>query len=345
LEGRRPQTQAPRHSNKVAMEYVHTVLAQIQATKADQADQLTNELEAHESVASTMRGFRGMRISRSAHPEGNVQLVVETRWESNNAMADYSSAKENASTIIEGHSDILVPDSLQVHRMESVSGERAEAPNRMYDRLALALFVPLGVLAFAAIVIYGMSRIYLALPAAGASIMAVIVALAILLLSWYFASNPRVPRWQWLAVAVVGFGALAIGGTVAAVYDEEHKEVHVPETPETPSDGGTPPPAGGPPPFIMTDNAFEQTSVTMPANQEFIIPAVNNGSAIHNVHVAVNGSFESDEPCEEGAPGCSDPDSIRGGQEGTITLNLAPGTYDFRCDFHIDEMFGTITAQ
>lgn len=326
------------------MEYVHTVFAQIQANKADEADELVKQLEAHQSIASTMRGFRGMRISRSAHPEGNVQLVVETRWESNNDMADYSAAKENAATIIEEHGDLLVPGSLQSHRMESVSGERAEAPSRMYDRLALALFVPLGVLAFAALAIYGMSRIYLALPAAGASIMAVLVALAILLLSWYFASNPRVPRWQWLAVVVVGIGSLAIGGTVAAVYDENNKEVHSAE-PTPPPDGGTPPPPGAPSPFVMEDNTFAGSPGTIPANQEVVIPAHNEGTAIHNVHVAVSGSFASDDPCNEGDPGCSDPDSIRGGQEGTVTLNLPPGEYQFRCDFHVDEMQGTLTVQ
>lgn len=327
------------------MEYVHTVLAQIQANKAEEADALTRELEEHQSVASTMRGFRGMRISRSAHPEGNVQLVVETRWGGNNDMVDYSSAKENSAAIVESHSDLLVPGSVQVHRMESVSGGgTGEASTRMYDRLALALFVPLGVLAFALVVIYGLSRIYLALPTTGASIMATLVALSILGLSWYFATNPRVPRWQWMAVAIVGFGSLAIGGTVAAVYDEEHKEeAHAPEP--TPPPDGTPPPPGGPAPFEMSDNAFDSAPSVIPANQEVVIPAVNNGTAIHNVNVAVTGSFPSDDPCEEGSPGCSDPDSIRGGQEGTITLNLAPGTYDYRCDFHIDEMSGTLTVE
>jgi plastocyanin/heme-degrading monooxygenase HmoA len=328
------------------MEYVHTVLAEIQATKADQADDLVRELEAHQSVASTMRGFRGMRISRSAHPEGNVQLVVETRWGGNNDMVDYSSSKENSATIVESHSDVIVPGSVEVHRMESVSsgGAGGDASSRMYDRLALALFVPLGVLAFALVVIYGLSRIYLALPTTGASIMATIVALGILGLSAYFASNPRIPRWQWMAVAVVGFGSLAIGGTVAAVYDEEHKEeAHVEPTP--PPDGGGTPVAPGVPVIEMQDNSFDQTSLTITAGQEVVIPVNNNGTAIHNVNVAVSGSFASEEPCNEGEPGCSDPDSIRGGQSGTVTLNLAAGTYDFRCDFHIDEMSGTITAQ
>ena len=328
------------------MEYVHTVLAQIAAARAGDAEPLIGELEAHRAAASTMRGYRGMRVSRTAHPEGNVQFVVETRWANNNAMVDYSTARENAFSIVEKHQDILVPGSLQTHRLESVTGaEGGEAPNRMYDRLALALFVPVGVLAFALVVIYGMSRIYLALPSTGASIMAVAVALGILLVSGYFATNPSVPRWQWLAVGVAAVGALAVGGTVAAVYDEENKEVHAGPTVEpSPGNGDATPAPPGALAIDMTDNKFDVTELTIAANTEVVIQLTNSGLAVHNVDVAVGGSFPAG-ICEKGDPGCSDPANMRGGQSGTVTLNLAPGTYDFRCDFHVAEMTGTITAQ
>ncbi|MBI5287557.1 MAG: cupredoxin domain-containing protein [Chloroflexi bacterium] len=328
------------------MEYVHTILAQIAASNATAAESLLNELEAHRAVASTMRGYNGMRVSRTAHPEGNVLLVVETRWANNNAMVDYSTARENAFSIVEKHQDILVPGSLQTHRLESNSGgESGEAPNRMYDRLALALFVPVGVLAFALVVIYGMSRIYLALPTTGASIMAICVALGILLISAYFATNPSVPRWQWLAVAVAGIGALAVGGTVAAVYDEDNKEVHAAPTVEpSPGGGAETPTAPGALVIDMTDNKFDVTELTVTAATEVVIQLKNSGAAIHNVDVAVGGSFPSG-ICKKGDAGCSDPANIRAGQSGTVTLNLAPGTYDYRCDFHPVEMTGTITAQ
>ena len=132
------------------MEYVHTTLAQIAANRVSEADALFRELEAHRDVASAMRGYQGMRVNRTSHPEGNVLVVVETRWSGNNDMVDYAAAKENAESIIGKYDSLLVPGSVQTHRMESLSGERAEAPNRTYDRLALALFVPVGVLAFAA---------------------------------------------------------------------------------------------------------------------------------------------------------------------------------------------------
>src|SRR3990172_3086614 len=301
------------------MEYVHTVLAQIAAARAGDAEPLISELEAHRAAASMMRGYRGMRVSRTAHPEGNVQFVVETRWANNNAMVDYSTARENAFSIVEKHQDILGPGSLQTPRLESVTGaEGGEAPNRMYDRLALALFVPVGVLAFALVVIYGMSRIYLALPSTGASIM---------------------------AVGVAAVGALAVGGTVAAVYDEENKEVHAGPTVEpSPGNGDATPAPPGALAIDMTDNKFDVTELTIAANTEVVIQLTNSGLAVHNVDVAVGGSFPAG-ICEKGDPGCSDPANMRGGQSGTLTLNLSPGTYDFRCDFHVAEMTGTITAQ
>ena len=76
------------------MEYVQTVLVQIAATKLDEAtgpQGLLTALEAHRDFAAAQRGFQGMRITRTANPEGNVLVVAETRWAYNNAMADYSS--------------------------------------------------------------------------------------------------------------------------------------------------------------------------------------------------------------------------------------------------------------
>jgi plastocyanin len=325
------------------MEYVHTVLAQIAANKVGEAEPLFRDLEAHRQVASTLRGYQGMRISRTAHAEGNVLLVVETRWSSNNAMVDYSTGRESAGTIIEQHADVTVPGSLQSHRLESVAGgEGGEAPNRMYDRVALALFVPVGVLAFALVVIYAMSRVYLSIPNWGASVTAIGAAIAILGLSFYFASNPSIPRWQWLGVAVASVAAIGVGGTVGAFWDEEHKEVHVEPTPAPPTDGTPAPP--GELKITMGDNTFDPTELSVTAGEEATIQLENTGTAIHNVHVAVTGSYAVN-ICKTGDEGCSDPGSIRGGQSGTITLNLAAGTYDFRCDFHPVEMTGTITAQ
>jgi plastocyanin len=231
--------------------------------------------------------------------------------------------------------------------MEAVRSEAAEAPNRVYDRMALALFVPLGILAFALVTIYFLSRIYLSLPTAGASIMAILVAIGILVVAWYFAVNPAIPRWQLAGVVGLTTIALVGGGIAAAFYDEEHKEVLPSGGHEAVNGNGEqppPPPNGGPPgaPEIpMEDNSFPNGNVTIAGGAEVVINVINNGNAVHNVHVALDGEYD-------GAPGsicrttgdepCTDPASIRGGESGTLTVNLTAGTYDFRCDFHPVEM-------
>jgi plastocyanin/heme-degrading monooxygenase HmoA len=325
------------------MEYVHTVLAQIAATRADNADRIIDEIEGHREFASSRRGFRGMRITRTARPEGDVLVVVETRWANINDMTDYA-AGESAAEILGRHEDVLVPGSIQTHRMEAVSSETAEAPNRVYDRLALALFVPVGVLAFSLLTIYGFSRIYLARPQTGATIFAALLSLVILGLAFYFAMNPRVPRWQMAGVFVVGIAALAIGGTAGAIYDEEHKETHTVAPTAPPNGGEETPAAPGEAVIDMDDNFFVQEAITVASGTE--IPVNNLGSAIHNVHVASADGTYAEAFCSTGGETpCSDPDTIPGGDSGVLLVDLPPGDYNFRCDFHVDEMNGVLTVQ
>ncbi len=331
------------------MEYVQTVLVQIAATKLDEAmgpQGLLTALEAHRDAASAQRGFQGMRITRTANPEGNILVVAETRWANNNAMADYSTLKTNVESIASAHESETVPNSLQVHRMESLKTEAADAPNRIYDRLALALLIPIGVLAFSLLCIYGLSRIYLALPAAAATPLAAGIALAVLGIASYFSSNPSAPRWQILGIALVAVATLAIGGTAAAIYDEDHKEVkaHVEPGATVPAGGSSTPAAGGAPVIDMEDNKFTNADITVTSGATMTVN--NNGAAIHNVHVAGSGGTYAAAFCKTtGTEPCSKPASIAGGATGTLEITLAPGSYDFRCDFHATEMQGKLTVK
>lgn len=334
------------------MEYVQTVLVQIAATKLDEATGptgLLTALESHRDFASGQRGFQGMRITRTANPEGDVLVVVETRWASNNTMADYSTLKNNVESIAKAHESETVANSLQVHRMESVKSEAADAPNRIYDRLALALLIPVGVLAFALLVIFGLSRIYLSLPSEAATPLAAGIALGVLGISWYFSSNPSAPRWQILGVAAVAVATLAIGGTAAAIYDEGNKEVKAEPTapvataPTAPGGGATPS-APGAPEIDMTDNKFSVTDITVKSGDTINIS--NKGQAIHNVHISgPDGNFAAPF-CKAGGPEpCSKPASVPAGTAATLAVAIPPGTYNYRCDFHPDEMKGKITVQ
>ena len=331
------------------MEYVQTVLVQIAATKLDEAtgpQGLLTALEAHRSAASAQRGFQGMRITRTANPEGNILVVAETRWANNNAMADYSTLKTNIESIAKAHESETVANSLQVHRMESLKSEAADAPNRIYDRLALALLIPVGVLAFALLCIYGLSRIYLALPSEAATPLAAGIALGILGIASYFSSNPSAPRWQILGIAVVAVATLAIGGTAAALYDEGNKEVKEAPTAvaSVPSGGSSTPAPAGAAEIDMEDNKFTAASISVTSGGTINI--TNKGAGTHNVHVAgAPGAYAVAFCKATSTEPCSKPASIPGGGTGTITVSLPAGTYDFRCDFHPFEMTGKLTVK
>jgi plastocyanin len=68
----------------------------------------------------------------------------------------------------------------------------------------------------------------------------------------------------------------------------------------------------------------------------------NIGAALHNMHISVDGGFESSFCDTGGEAPCSDPERIEGGESGTITFTLPPGEYTYRCDFHTAEMEGTL---
>lgn len=346
-------------AGQVIMEYVQTVLARITATRFDEAARpggLLSELEAHRGYLQTQAGFDGMEITRSANPEGDVLVVVETRWANNNAMADYSTRESTVANILNAHTDLLVPNSVQVHRMETDRPSGRQAPNQVYDRLALAVLIPLGVLALAALVIFGLSRIYLVLPGSAATPMAAGIAIAVLATAWYLATHPIIPRWQ-IGGMVVVLLALGISGIAASIYDDQTAEKKQAEAPARPTEAspapGAPTAQPGVPEIDMEDNAFKDaqgakngTFTVTGAGKEVSIQIHNSGAATHNVHIDSSGSFDPAAPgiCKTtGTQPCSK--SVAGAKSGTIAFTLAAGTYDFRCDFHPTEMSGKLVVQ
>jgi plastocyanin/heme-degrading monooxygenase HmoA len=338
------------------MEYVQTVLASIAATKFDAArgpGSLLAELDAHRGYLETQPGFRGVQITRSANPEGDVLLVVETRWANNNAMADYSTHEPTVASIVNKFGDLLVPNSVQVHRMEADKAPSRDAPNQVYDRLALAVLIPAGVLALAVLVIFGLSRIYLVLPGSWATPLAAGIALSVLGIAWYFATHPHVPRWQIGGLMVVLF-AVGVTGIAASVYDDQHAEKKKVEAPKPTASAATPaagttPAAAGAPVINLNDNVITDaagtTNPTITVKSGTDIAINNQGTALHNVHVA-KGSSYAVAVCKAGGDDpCSKPAQMPGGSTGTITINLPAGTYNFRCDFHPDQMTGKLVVQ
>jgi plastocyanin len=234
---------------------------------------------------------------------------------------------------------------------------RQESLTSGYARTALPLLLPMAILAFALLFIYGLSRVYLEIRGDNAVALAAVLAIVVLLVAAYFAANPRVPGWQ--IGGVIALGALLLaGGAIWAVAEEDEGEategpaVEEPGAPGGEEPGGEEPggPGGGQT-IVMGDNFFEfggaqEPTIQVTAGEATEFEIVNEGSAIHNMHVAGEGSYDTDfcDPADDDP--CSDPNQIRRGQSGTIEINIAePGTYDFRCDFHAAEMTGTVEVQ
>ncbi len=348
------------------MEYIQTILFQIPATRLEEAAQpggLLAELDEHRRFLSRQEGFRELRLTRSVNSEGNVLVVLDTRWTDDSSLVRYETGEPNAATIVRKHEGLLVPNTLQVLDMEALRTESSfragEKEAQARNRVILPVVIPLGVLAFSLLVIYGLSRIYLELGGDGAVALAAGLAIAVLIISFGLALNPRAPGWVIGGVLVLATLAL-IGGTIWAVTEEdEHAEAegeHAGEGGEGEGgeggggegegEGG----GGAKEQIIMGDNFFEfggeqAPTVTVPAGAETTFEIVNDGSAIHNMHVAAGADFASD-TCDAGEEDpCSDPNIISGGDTATIAIELEAGEYPFRCDFHKDEMTGTLVVE
>ena len=142
--------------------------------------------------------------------------------------------------------------------------------------------------------------------------------------------------------AVIGFLLVAVVATFVigfTVVDTKVDETEGEASPTATSTGPTAAP--GDLEIVMGDNFFDPDVITVVSGEETTIALVNEGAAIHNLRIAgPDGDYDTDDDT------VSDPDTIRGGQEGTVTWTPeAPGEQDFRCDFHPTEMTGTITIQ
>lgn len=332
------------------MEYIQTILFQIPASRLEEAsasDGLLSELDAHREFLRTQTGFRDLRITRSINTEGNILVLFETRWTDDGSLVRYETNEPNAAAIVRKHRGVIVGDSLQVLDMEALRTEASWKPmeeaTHARERVVLPVVIPLGVLAFALLVIYGLSRVYLEIRGDGATVLAAGIAIGVLIVSFYLANNPRASGAQIGGIVAVAALVLA-GGTIWAVANEDETEAG----PETPGVTATPEPGGngGEQVIDMTDNAFDVTELTATANEETVIQLVNKGAAIHNVHV---GTIDGDYPVQfcttGGETPCSDPARINGGSEGTLTFALPAGEYPFRCDYHPAEMTGTLTVE
>jgi plastocyanin/heme-degrading monooxygenase HmoA len=329
------------------MEYIRAVLVQIPADRVEEAsrpDGLLAELDGHRSHLQQQTGFRGMRITRSSGPEGDMLLAVETRWQDESALAEYAAREPSVTSIIDKHRDVTVANSLQVSDAPATEATPAEGRRDVSERLVLPLLIPMGIFVFAVLVIYGLSRIYLEIPNDVATPLALGIAIAILAVSWYLASNPQVPRWQIGGIVLVAVGLLLGGGIYAGVHEDKGEGAEAaPPAAEAPAEQPTraASPVAGEAAAVLDISAINITYSTdtleAPADKPFIISFENQENLPHNVSIYTDDT-------------ASDPLFVGDIFSGPDTRDyevssLPPGQYFFRCDVHPTQMTGTLIVK
>jgi plastocyanin len=314
-------------------------------------DDLIAALEAHRIDLRARPGFRSASIARSDGDNGDSVLTFESRWRDNNTLADYSTVRPNAESIINEHAGSIVAGSLRVRRSEVVGeDEEEDLSGPMFERLAFALFVPIGILTFALLVIYGLSRIYLSLNPDVATPVAAVIAIGILAICAMLAANPVVSRVQVTGI-VVFIGALLLGGGIYAGVHGKHRE----ETPTSvsraatqtaqasaPTTGKTPtaPVGGGLVISTPDDTRFDKDTLTTTAGADVTVTYTNDSNIVHNIHFFAGNSTTS---------GTLQKSALKAGPGDVQTLSFkaptAPGQYLFHCDAHPQQMIGHLVVQ
>ena len=346
------------------MEYIQTILFQIPASRLEEAsaaDGLLSELDQHREFLRNQVGFRDLRITRSINDEGNILVVVETRWTDDGSLVRYETNEPNAAAIVRNHRGIIVSDSLQVLDMEALRTESswkpAEQAEQARERVVLPIAIPLGVLAFALLMIYGLSRIYLQIRGDNATVLAAGIAIFVLLVSFYLANNPKASGAQ--IGGILGIAVIAlVAGTIWAVSSKDNgteAAVTQPTPSAAPGASGTPGAVGGTEidladTVIKYNGQDNPTNIPVKAGQAVTFQLKNIGAAVHNIDV---GGTSEQSPtdsyfCSPGdgkSTACSTPNRLAAGGTGTLTFTIStPGTYHFRCDYHTTQMFGTFVV-
>jgi plastocyanin len=191
------------------------------------------------------------------------------------------------------------------------------------DRLVLPLVLPVAILVVIVGALYGFSRILLSLPKTAATATALTAAVGVMVASGLAASRRQVRPSTILAMVGGTLGVAMLAGGIALAV--------APAGEEEPGEGELPVVA-----LAAADIAFTQTSLTVPADQPFILRFDNRDPVQHNVEIYENPDFSGD-PLFAG-------DLITGPREVDYEVPaLAPGTYSFLCIVH-PTMTGQIEA-
>jgi plastocyanin len=187
------------------------------------------------------------------------------------------------------------------------------------DRLLLPLLLPVGILLFIALILWGFSRILLGLTATTATVTAVVAGLGVMVAAAVAAGRTTVRGSTIAAMFAATAGVAMLAGGIALAFVAGGDEGEEPGPP----DGGVPVVE-----LVAQDIAFNPTDLTVPAGVPFEIAFDNRDAGQqHNVAIYDNPDF-SGTPVFEG-------DLVAGPGQTTYEVDpLAPGPYSFLCVVH-----------
>ncbi|HUF32940.1 MAG TPA: cupredoxin domain-containing protein [Acidimicrobiales bacterium] len=194
------------------------------------------------------------------------------------------------------------------------------------NRIMFPLEIPaLAVIGFA-VVVLAFSRVLLALPQTGSSVVAILIAALVLSIAAILANRPQLSSSLISGIVVLGVIALLGGGIIGAVAGEREFHHYGDDHADVESDADV---------VISASSAtgFDQEVVTLDADTDVTIVFENHDDETvqHNVHIQ-----GLDDAVTEIIPG---------GNAATVLINAPPGEHTFICDVHPTTMQGTLVAQ
>ena len=136
---------------------------------------------------------------------------------------------------------------------------------------------------------------------------------------------------------------LALGLVAAACGDDDEEEPTATQAPGAsptaagPAATGTPAAGATEITIVAAALGFNQGSFEVTAGQPFTITLDNQDDVSHDLHIYIEQGGDS--------IAVTDPDRVSPGSKGTLTTTITePGEYYFQCDFHPQQMNGTLTV-
>jgi plastocyanin len=206
----------------------------------------------------------------------------------------------------------------------------AEQAPRARQSLVLPIALPLVTLAIIGLVLFGFSRVLLSTSANAATLVALIVAVAIMVVAIVVASRQRLSNGSLFSMIVAIAGIAMVAGGVAIVAIGTGEET-------------------GPAPLVVAlsagpgaaANGYSETALQFKAGQPTALEFDNADPGVqHNVVV-----FGEDPAANQQAAALFTGEIVNGPTKITYAVPaLEAGSYFFRCQVHPSTMTGTIEA-